>query len=269
MVEKRRHQRENYLHPEDDSAGEQPFQQSTRFGCNKIPIPAKNIPEEALHERDERYRTLQENIPVGLYRTTPEGKILTVNPAMVKMFQYESANDLMAVSFSNCYAEPEERQPILDRLKAAGKLEDVEVKFKRKDGTTFWGSLSIIMVTAPDANTIFFDGILQDITERKRVEEERLSREKLQGVLEMAGAVCHELNQPMQSVSGYFELLLMDISKDDPLYGKIDKIKEQIERIGKITAKLMRITKYETKDYLKGKIIDIDKATSRYIAPPK
>lgn len=101
----------------------------------------------------------------------------------------------------------------------------------------------------------------QQILSRRRAEEKLLLQEKLKGVIEMAGAVCHELNQPLQVVSGYSELLLMDISEDNSQFNDIKAIKEQIGRMGDITRKLMRITKYETKDYLKGKIVDIDKAT--------
>ena len=86
-------------------------------------------------------------------------------------------------------------------------------------------------------------------------------KEKLQGVLEMAGAVCHELNQPLMSVSGYSELLMMDFPGDNQLYANLEKIKREVDRMGKITKKLMKITKYEIKDYLKGKIIDINKAS--------
>lgn len=85
-------------------------------------------------------------------------------------------------------------------------------------------------------------------------------KEKFQGVIEMAGAVCHEMNQPMQVVSGISELLMMDVEDDSPLYENIKIIKEQIDRMGEITKKLMGITKYKTKGYLESKIIDIDEA---------
>jgi len=86
-------------------------------------------------------------------------------------------------------------------------------------------------------------------------------KKKFQGVIEMAGAVCHEMNQPMQVVSGISELLMMDVENDSPLYENIKIIKEQIDRMGEITKKLMGITKYKTKGYLKSKIIDINEAT--------
>lgn len=89
-----------------------------------------------------------------------------------------------------------------------------------------------------------------------------VEKERLQGVLETAGAVCHEINQPLQAVSGISELLLLDLADSDPVFKKITDIKEQTDRMGVITRKLMRITKYETKTFLRSKIIDIDKATA-------
>jgi CheY-like chemotaxis protein len=98
----------------------------------------------------------------------------------------------------------------------------------------------------------------QELT-RKRVAEE-----KLQGVLEMAGAVCHELNQPLQTVTGFVQLLDLQTRRDDPRTEYIDIIKGQVERMAGITKKLMQITRYETIDYVENtKIIDIDKAAAQ------
>ncbi len=94
------------------------------------------------------------------------------------------------------------------------------------------------------------------------LQNELTKKEKLQGVLEMAGAVCHELNQPLQIVSGYAELLLMDIQADDPNKKLLTNIKSGIERIGNLTRKIMAITHYKSKPYLKdGKIVDINNAS--------
>lgn len=88
-------------------------------------------------------------------------------------------------------------------------------------------------------------------------------REKLQGVLEMAGAVCHELNQPLQTVSGFSELLLMDLDEADPRYDKLTRIKSGIDQIAALTGKIMRITRYRAKSYLgSASIVDIDQASS-------
>jgi len=88
-----------------------------------------------------------------------------------------------------------------------------------------------------------------------------LENEKLQGVLETAGAVCHEINQPLQAISGMTELILLDIKDGHPLFERLTKIKGQIERMGVITQKLMRITRYQAKELMKRKIVDIDKSS--------
>jgi hypothetical protein len=98
---------------------------------------------------------------------------------------------------------------------------------------------------------------------RLQSEAESRSLAKLQGVLEIAGAVCHELNQPMQAITGYSELLEKNFDKESPHYRKANAIQEQVKRLSRITTKLMRITHYASKDYLNGKIIDIDKASTQ------
>jgi DNA-binding response OmpR family regulator len=83
--------------------------------------------------------------------------------------------------------------------------------------------------------------------------------EKLRGVLEMAGAVSHEINQPLQVVGGLSELILMKMGKDDPNFARFMKIRESITLIGELTRKIMGITRYRTKGYLDDskRIIDI------------
>ena len=106
--------------------------------------------------------------------------------------------------------------------------------------------------------------VSQQMAERQRAEEERRFRERLQGVIEMAGAACHELNQPLQVIVGYVDLLSMQMPEKDPQYRRIQEIKEQAERMARITSKLNGITKYVTRDYIDDiKIIDIDKASGQ------
>lgn len=93
------------------------------------------------------------------------------------------------------------------------------------------------------------------------LQSQMLEQTKLEGVLEMAGAVCHELSQPLQAVSGYSEILLMDLEPNDPNYEKVKNIKTGIDRIGELTKRIMRITSYQSKAYLQGQIVDLDQAS--------
>jgi len=103
--------------------------------------------------------------------------------------------------------------------------------------------------------------VLSDLTEKNRAARHRIQKEKLEGVLETAGAVCHEFNQPLQAISGYTELMAMKLA-DHEASAYIHKLTAQIERMRDITDKLQGVTRYETKDYAGDtKIIDIHKAS--------
>jgi len=155
------------------------------------------------------------------------------------------------------------RRAVVHTLSSGKATEDIEITPtfgpNGKDTETYW-RLDIVRVTLNGgAHAVI---TLEDVTQQKQVEQERLRREKLHGVIEMAGAACHELSQPMQVISGYIDLLAMQLSERDPGYEEVQKMGEQVERIAEITGKLNRITRYEARDYVDGtRIVDIDKAS--------
>ncbi|MBW1763616.1 MAG: PAS domain S-box protein, partial [Deltaproteobacteria bacterium] len=125
--------------------------------------------EEALKKSEVKFKNLVENAPVGIAITTPERSLIEANSAMMDIFGYDSKEDFLGVEISNLYYNPSDREIFVEAL-GKGKVRNFEVKFKRKDGTVFWGSLtSIRQIT--ENKTIQFVNIIEDITERKRAEE--------------------------------------------------------------------------------------------------
>ncbi|MEA2014021.1 MAG: response regulator [Thermodesulfobacteriota bacterium] len=101
-----------------------------------------------------------------------------------------------------------------------------------------------------------------EINKRRQTEKQLLQKEKLESVLEMATAVCHEMNQPLQVISGYSSLLLKEMAEDDPHYEGISEIAKQIERMAAITTNLQNITTYKTRTYINDrKMIDLDESS--------
>jgi len=99
---------------------------------------------------------------------------------------------------------------------------------------------------------------MQDITDQKHAEQERLQRMRLQSILQTAGTICHEFNQPLQILSGYTELLLSDPALGPKIHQKLQIIKGQTERMEMITQKLLTVKECSFKDYAGfGKIMDI------------
>lgn len=122
--------------------------------------------------------------------------------------------------------------------------------------------INLAPVTGPDEQIDACVAVLSDLTEKNRAIKDRLDKEKLQGVLETTGAVCHELNQPLQALSGYVEILSAKLASDGALALHIKKLQQQIDRMRDITDKLQGITRYETTDYANHtRIIDIHKAS--------
>jgi hypothetical protein len=165
--------------------------------------------------------------------------------------------------------------PLMNDGKFLGAFEiyyDITERKKHLDKLLSQSSTIVIVFASGLLIAIIFMLYQENIAMKKRrqLEEERLRRERLQGVIEMAGGACHELNQPIQVLSAYSHLLLSDLPEDSPLFGKIRKIKELVNELGRITQKIMFITRYETKEYIEGSnIIDIDKASSLEITEEK
>ena len=101
----------------------------------------------------------------------------------------------------------------------------------------------------------------RQIEQRLKAEADLRYQEKLEGVVEMARAVCHELNQPLQMILGNSEIILLDDIDRPTLLKRTRLIKEQVDRMGEMTRKLIKIANYETKDLPQGKVIDIEKSS--------
>ncbi|MFZ7127345.1 MAG: histidine kinase dimerization/phospho-acceptor domain-containing protein [Desulfobacterales bacterium] len=139
---------------------------------------------------------------------------------------------------------------------------DAVYQVRLPDGGTVWlKDLATVEIHRQDRLCLSV-GNLTPVTKEMRSEEERIERERLQVSLEVAGAVCHELNQPIQGISGYAETLLREMGPGSPGFRKVERIQSMADRMGRITRKLMKITRYETMDYLKGvRIVDIDRSS--------
>ena len=220
--------------------------------------------EESLKKSNEIVNSILSACPIGIGLV--ENRIIKrVNEAMKKMFRFDSEADYLGKSARIVYASDEDFQNIGDFIYhqfKVGKEAVLDTTFRRKDGTTFFGHLKVNTLYPPDPmqRATF---TISDISWRKQAEHELLQKEKLRAVVETAGAVCHEMNQPMQvALVQLAECMAMDEFDRDPVKQKAENIREQLNALRELSRKLMHITKYETRDYVKGeKIIDIDKSS--------
>jgi len=232
----------------------------------ELEIEAENcrIAEESLRRSNDIVNSILSASPIGI-GLVENRFIKQINEGMMKMFRFDSENDYLGKSARIIYPSEEDFLIVGDFIYnylKAGKEAWLDTTFKRKDGTTFLGHLKVSSLYPPDPmqRATF---TISDISWRKRAEEELLQKEKVQAVVEMAGAVCHEMNQPMQAVLVELaECAVMGEFKKNTVKQRVERVQQHLNTLRDMSLKLMHITRYETRDYLEGeKIIDIDKAS--------
>jgi len=127
----------------------------------------------ALRESEERFRTLYENSTLGLYRTDPAGRIVLANLALVKMLGYSSFKELSGRSLEkDGFAPSYPRAQFIELIEKEGAVKGLESAWKRRDGTTIFVRESARAIRGPEGLILYFDGTVEDITDRTEAEEE-------------------------------------------------------------------------------------------------
>ncbi len=146
--------------------------------------------KKELKASEKKYRSIFENAPEGIFQVTPEGRFLRVNPALARMYGYESPEHLTGsvLDFATqVYVDPGDREKVQARLREQGLVEKFEARMYRKDGEIRWVSMNVRAVKDDAGETRFFEGSFEDITDRKRAEEDlRTSRLHLSDAADLA-----------------------------------------------------------------------------------
>src|ERR1035437_1904981 len=142
--------------------------------------------EEALQRSELRFRTFYENAKIGLYRTNPAGTILMANKALVKMLGYPSFEKIVERNLEKDIYEPTyQRKEFLEKIEKDGEINDFESVWVRQDGSEFFVRESAQAIRDSQGTTLYYDGMVEDITERKRAGEEvQESEERFRMVFE-------------------------------------------------------------------------------------
>ena len=139
-------------------------------------ITERKLAEEALKESERQYRNLFENSPEGIFQSTTEGRLISANIALAKMFGYESSEEIIGAALNidlQLYANPEERKKAVNILRETGYLKGFECQMCRKDGTTFWAVINA-QFNEKQEGISCLEGFIIDINDRKQVEADIL-----------------------------------------------------------------------------------------------
>ena len=229
-----------------------------------IDITSRIETEKALQASEKKYRTILDSIDEGYCELDLKGNLTFVNDPMCRITGL-SRRELLSMN-NREYASPEiarEMFRVFNEVFRTGKPSRVSRFQVEKGDLSAHLEMVVSLVSDEGGKPVGFRGLVRDVTEVAKMEAKQIELERLQGVIEMSGAICHELNQPLQSIMGYSQLLQLDVPDGFPGTPYLEKIVNQVERLKEITGKLMGITRYETVEYLNGsKIIDIDRSSA-------
>ena len=141
-----------------------------RINCRDI--TARKIAQDALLKEEVKYRTLTENLNAGIYRSSPakNGKFVEVNPAFLKIVGYKSKKELFKHNVSDLYLNPKEREKFFSLINKNGFVKNKILQLKRADGEVFFAEVSTVIVRDKKGTPMYYDGIVEDITERRKSE---------------------------------------------------------------------------------------------------
>jgi PAS domain S-box-containing protein len=212
-------------------------------------ITERKHTEEALRESEERYRTIFRNSPMGIFRSTMEGRLLEVNPAVAEMFGYASPEEVVR-EVRNIGGQintgVEYRLRIFsDQVHRAGTTRHLE-HFRRRDGSEFIANLYLKTIRDAKNRPLFLEGIIEDITERKKLEDQLRQSQKMEAVGRLAGGVAHDFNNMLGVILGHAELAMELVAPNLPLYHDLEKIREAAGRSAELTRQLLAFARKQT-----------------------
>ncbi|OGE76767.1 MAG: hypothetical protein A3C85_03515 [Candidatus Doudnabacteria bacterium RIFCSPHIGHO2_02_FULL_48_21] len=178
----------------------------------------------ALRQSEERYKYFFENSPMGIYRTTPDGRILLCNPQLIKMLGYDSLEELRTRNLEAEGFDPQSpRSRFKELVEMQGEVKASEAAWRRKNGSIIYIRENARAVKDEDGDIICYEGTVEDITERKQLEKTKE---------DFISSAAHELRTPLTALQGYLTLL------EKEHHGVLGKEQTYVEKLVRAAKKL-------------------------------
>ena len=212
----------------------------TGFVGTLTDITERRLAEEAIRHSEEKFRTLFEESQDTIYISTPDGRLLDINPAGVRLFGYDSAAEMLEVDLATqIYLRASDRTRMLQELTLKGFVQDLELEVQTKDGRR----LTVLATSSAERDeagrVVSIRGMLRDVTGQRNLEHQLRQAQKMEAVGRLAGGVSHDFNNLLTAILGYADLLAMTVPENSPLRRNTDEIKAAAQRGADLTRQLL------------------------------
>ncbi|MBZ5720985.1 MAG: PAS domain S-box protein [Acidobacteriia bacterium] len=216
--------------------------------------------EEALRRSEARYRSLVQSAVYGIYRSSLDGRFLDVNPALIAMLGYSTADEVLSLDPKHdVFLDPNEQGRLMREFQSGVRRDNLEVQWKRKDSSPITVRLSGRAVSSPGEPCEVLEIIAEDVTERRVLEDQFRQAQKMEAVGRLAGGVAHDFNNLLMVINGYTEVLLEQTDASHPFRQKIEAIQQAADRATTLTRQLLAFSR---KQFLELKLVDVNAIVS-------
>jgi PAS domain S-box-containing protein len=231
-------------------------------------ITERKLVEARLQASEEQYRSLFENVPIGLFRTSATGQFLDVNPAAVKMSALPNREVLLNRNVYDFLRVGEDRQRWEDTMFKEGIVRDFEAELKNGD-ITFWCSIDALGIPDSEGQIQFFEGSVQDITLRKQLEKQTLElateQERAKMLSDFVRDISHDFRTPLTilSTSNY---LLSKTNDPEKRAEQFQKVERQIDRLTDLINRLIIMARLDSENTLRYRPFDVNELIAYFCA---
>src|SRR5688572_19571431 len=197
--------------------------------------------EAALKASRKQHRDIVQYASVGVYQTDPDGKILLANPALAQILGYDGPEELIGRNVADqVYLDAAQRPALVSKYESLGAREfELEVQWKRRDGTPIWVDLHARSVRAANGDTEYFEGFVYDLTARKRLEDQFRQSQKMEAIGRLAGGVAHDFNNLLTVIGSCTDFVLDDPDLRSDHRSDLTELRKATDRATLLTRQLL------------------------------
>jgi two-component system cell cycle sensor histidine kinase/response regulator CckA len=202
--------------------------------------------EEALRRSEVGFRSVVEDAPYGIYRSSTAGRLLQVNPALQKMLSYELEEQLVGKDLaSSVFLHPGEYQRLTELLARAEEIKDIEMEWKRQDGTPITVRCSGRCTKDENREPAYFEVFAEDVTEKRVLERQLRMAQKMEAIGRLSGGIAHDFNNLLGVIIGYSSVLKRKLGPDSELYEHAEEVEKAGQRAASLTKQLLAFSRQQ------------------------